>query len=93
MLYEVITSLHEIALHSGYSPWHISKIFKSYTGKTIFEYMRSLRLSEAALSLRDEDTQIIDIALEFIFDTHEGFTRAFAKEFGIPPKKYSYNFV
>ncbi len=82
-------SLHEIALHSGYSPWHISKIFKSYTGKTIFEYMRSLRLSEAALSLRDEDTQIIDIALEFIFDTHEGFTRAFAKEFGIPPKKYA----
>ncbi len=82
-------SLHEIALHSGYSPWHISKIFKSYNGKTIFEYMRSLRLSEAALNLRDEDTQIIDIALEFIFDTHEGFTRAFAKEFGILPKKYA----
>ncbi|MBN2878388.1 MAG: helix-turn-helix transcriptional regulator [Clostridia bacterium] len=82
-------SLHEIALYSGYSPWHISKIFKGYTGKTIFEYIRSLRLTEAAKSLRDDSPAVVDVALEFIFDTHEGFTRAFSKEFGIPPKRYS----
>ena len=82
-------SLSEIADNSGYSPWHISKIFKEYTGKTIFEYIRSLRLTEAALNLRDTESSVIDVALEFIFDTHEGFTRAFSKEFGITPKKYS----
>ena len=82
-------NLHEIALYSGYSPWHISKIFKEYTGKTVFEFIRSLRLTEAAMSLRDESPAVIDVALEFIFDTHEGFTRAFSKEFGIPPKRYA----
>lgn len=82
-------TLHDIAQYAGYSPWYISKIFKEYMDKTIFEYIRSVRLTNAALNLRDKDTQVIDVALEFIFDTHEGFTRAFSKEFGITPKKYS----
>jgi len=82
-------SLHNIATVSGYSPWYISKLFKEYIGKTIFDYIRSIRLSNAAISLRDNDTAVIDVALEFIFNTHEGFTRAFSKEFGITPKKYS----
>lgn len=82
-------TLHEIAEYAGYSPWYISKIFKEYMGKTVFEYIRSVRLTNAALNLRDNDIQVIDVALEFIFDTHEGFTRAFSKEFGITPKKYS----
>lgn len=81
--------LYEIACFAGYSPWHISKLFKKYTGKTIFEYIRSLRLSRAALDLRDNQGPVLDVALDFIFDTHEGFTRAFSKEFGITPKKYS----
>lgn len=82
-------TLHELANVAGYSPWHLSKLFKKYCGKTIFEYIRALRLSKAALYLRDNETQIVDVALNFIFDTHEGFTRAFAKEFGITPKKYA----
>lgn len=82
-------TLYEIAKHAGYSPWHISNLFKEYTGKTIFEYLRSIRLSKAALVLRDTDAKVVDVALEFIFETHEGFTRAFSKEFGISPKKYS----
>ncbi len=31
----------------------------------------------------------MDVAFDFVFDTHEGFTRAFSKEFGISPKRYS----
>lgn len=82
-------TLHELANVAGYSPWHLSKLFKKYCGKTIFDYIRAIRLSQAALYLRDNETQIVDVALNFIFDTHEGFTRAFAKEFGITPKKYA----
>jgi len=29
--------------------------------------------------------------MDFVFDSHEGFTRAFSKEFGITPYKYSKN--
>lgn len=87
-LSEKIT-LKELSNAAGYSSWHAARIFKELTGKTPFEYIRSLRLSKAAITLRDSRNKIIDVALDFVFDSHEGFTRAFAREFGIRPKKYS----
>jgi AraC family transcriptional regulator len=74
---------------SGYSQWHSSRIFTEMIGKTPFEYIRYLRLSKAALKLRDEDNRILDVALDFVFDSHEGFTRAFSKQFGMTPNYYS----
>jgi len=82
-------SLYSLSQAAGYSPWHCAKIFKELIGKAPFEYIRSLRLSQAALQLRDEKVKVIDVAFDFVFDSHEGFTRAFAKEFGITPHKYS----
>jgi len=82
-------TLHMLAKAAGYSPWHSSRIFKELTGKTPFEYIRELRLSRAALKLRDDNARIIDVALDFVFDSHEGFTRAFSKQFGMTPQYYS----
>ena len=82
-------TLKELSYACGYSPWHAARIFKEYTGKTPFDYIRALRLTKAALSLRDEKHKIIDVALDFVFDSHEGFTRAFSKEFGLSPKQYA----
>lgn len=86
-LEEEIT-LHALAQQAGYSPWHCAKMFKEYTNKSPFEYIRKLRLSKAALVLRDEQLRVIDVALDFVFDSHEGFTRAFRKQFGVTPKTY-----
>ncbi|WP_312458929.1 AraC family transcriptional regulator [Proteiniclasticum sp.] len=87
-LHEPIT-LKNLADTAGYSPWHAAKIFKELLGKTPFEYIRALRLSKAAMVLRDGGEKVVDVAFDFVFDTHEGFTRAFSKEFGISPKRYS----
>lgn len=87
-IHEKIT-LKQLSNACGYSPWHAARIFKEYTGKTPFDYIRALRLTKAALSLRDEKHKIIDVALDFMFDSHEGFTRAFSKEFGLSPKQYA----
>jgi AraC family transcriptional regulator len=81
-------SLYDLAQSCGFSPWHASRIFKALTGKNPFDYIRAVRLSQAALKLRDEKIKVIDVALDFVFDTHEGFTRAFSKEFGISPREY-----
>jgi AraC family transcriptional regulator len=89
-LYESIT-LHMLANAAGYSPWHAAKIFKTLIGKSPFEYIRALRLSRAAVRLRDKDVKIIDVAFDFVFDSHEGFTRAFSKQFGMTPQSYSHN--
>ncbi len=80
-----------LANAAGYSPWHSTRIFKELTGKTPFEYIRALRLSRAAVKLRDENIKIIDVALDFVFDSHEGFTRAFSKQFAMTPQYYCKN--
>ncbi len=84
-------TLKQLSNAAGYSPWHAARLFKEVTGKTPFDYIRSLRLSKAALILRDKDEKILDVALDFVFDSHEGFTRAFSKEFGMTPRKYIKN--
>jgi len=87
-LHQPIT-LHMLADAAGYSPWHAAKVFKAITGKSPFDYIRTLRLSRAAVKLRDEDTRVVDVAFDFVFDSHEGFTRAFSKQFGVTPRNYA----
>jgi len=78
----------DLARASSYSPYYAERIFKEYVGKTPFEYIRMLRLTEAARTLRGTSKTVLDISLEYLFDSHEGFTRAFAKQFGVTPKRY-----
>ena len=80
---------HQLAQAAGYSQYYAARIFKELTGKTPFEYIRRLRLSQSALVLRDGNLRVIDVALDYVFDSHEGFTRAFSKEFGMTPKEYA----
>jgi AraC family transcriptional regulator len=87
-LQEPIT-LHRLAGAAGYSPWHAAKVFKALTGKSPFEYIRLLRLSRAALRLAEADARVVDVAFDFVFDSHEGFTRAFSKQFGLTPQRFS----
>ena len=87
-LNEPIT-LHMLAQAAGYSPWHAARVFKALTGKAPFEYIRAMRLSRAAVRLRDEGGKIVDVAFDFVFDSHEGFTRAFSRQFGVTPQCFS----
>lgn len=82
-------TLRRIADAAGYSPWYAERLFREAAGMSPFEYVRARRLTRAALVLRDEQPKVIDVALDFLFDSHEGFTRAFSKQFGLPPRAYS----
>lgn len=82
-------SLHQLAVEAGYSQWHSERIFKELTGKSPFDYIRALRLSKAALILREGKAKVTDVAFDFVFDSHEGFTKAFSRQFGLPPRRYS----
>ncbi len=82
-------TMYALAEEAGYSPWHAAKMFKELTGKTPFDYIRALRLSRAAVKLRDEEVKVVDVAFDFVFDSHEGFTRAFSRQFGVTPHDYS----
>ena len=81
-------TLSGLSKAAGYSPWHAARLFKEATGRAPFDYIRARRLTMAALQLRQGNPRVFDVALDFLFDTQEGFTRAFSKTFGVPPARY-----
>ena len=86
-LQDTIT-LSALARYAQYSPWYASRLFKEYTGKNPFDYIRLRRLSSAARDLHASSGKVIDVAFDFVFDSHEGFTRAFARRFGMTPREF-----
>lgn len=81
-------SLNSLAKAANYSPWQALRVFSELLGTTPFAYIRDIRLSEAAKKLRDTDLNVLDIALSVVFDSHEGFTKAFSRRFGMSPSRY-----
>ena len=81
-------SLDNVALKAGYSKWHLQRMFKDVTGHAIGAYIRARRLSKAAVALRLTSRPILDIALQYRFDSQQTFTRAFKKQFNQTPAWY-----
>lgn len=81
-------SIDEVAKKSGYSKWHLQRIFKDVTGLSIGAYTRGRRLSRAAIALRLTSRSILDIAAQYHFDSQQTFTRAFKLQFGETPARY-----
>lgn len=84
-------TLFQLAAVANYSIPQLERMFKKAVGLSPFAYIRKLRLTAAARILRDNEIKVIDTALDFLFDSHEGFTRAFSKEFGVSPFSYKKN--
>ncbi|MGF1722066.1 helix-turn-helix transcriptional regulator [Vibrio kyushuensis] len=85
----------KLAQQLNVSKWHLQHEFKRYTGMSVGHYYRARLLSLAAIEIANSDKRLIDIALEFGFDSHEAFYRAFKKQFHVSPKhlKYSSRFA
>lgn len=69
-------------------PDSLGKQFKTYTGKKLGDYIYELRIAEAARRLREEDTNIIDIAFDVGFESLRTFQRIFPKHMGKTPDQY-----
>ncbi len=85
-LKEEIT-VERLAAEAGFSPFHYYRIFQAYVGMPVMSYVRYRRLAHAAAELI-AGRRILELALDWGFDTHAGFTRAFIKMFGMPPERY-----
>jgi len=80
-------SLTDIAGHVGYSAYHLSREYKKLTGRSIMDYVRERKIFEAAKYITKGDS-VLETALEYGFDTHAGFTRAFSEIIGCSPMEY-----
>ncbi len=79
--------LDDLAEHAGVSRSHLSRIFPVATGHSLFGYLRARRLSEAAKALADGAADILSVALDAGYSSHEAFTRAFREQFGLTPEE------
>ena len=66
---------------------HFQKGFLVMTGYSVAEYIRNRRLYMAALELKDSDKKVIDVALEYGYETPESFTKAFTRFHGASPSE------
>ena len=79
-------TLEEIATTVGVSRFHMTRAFGTATGHSIMRYVRGRRLTEAAKALSRGAPDILSVALDAGYGSHEAFTRAFREEFGVTPE-------
>ncbi|AMX97020.1 MULTISPECIES: AraC family transcriptional regulator [Mesorhizobium] len=79
-------SLDDVAQSSGVSRFHVTRAFGAATGRSVMGYMRSRRLTEAARKLAGGAPDILVVALDAGYNSHEAFTRAFRDQFGTTPE-------
>jgi AraC family transcriptional regulator len=79
-------ALDEIAEVAGVSRYHVTRAFAEATGLSVMRYMRGRRLTEAAKSLCRGAPDILTVALDAGYGSHEAFTRAFRDQFGVTPE-------
>lgn len=78
-------TLSQLARLCGVSKYHMTRSFQEATGLAPMAYLRARRLSQAAEALSKGNQDILTIALEAQYQSHEAFTRAFSQYFGELP--------
>jgi len=81
-------SLDRVAGTAYYSPYHFHRLFRRFTGQSLAEYIRRLRLESASVLLRS-GRGVTETALASGYWTHEAFTRAFRRRFGRSPRQFA----
>src|SRR4051812_44837511 len=79
-------TLDDIAHCGCVSRFHLARAFEAATGVPVMRYVRGRRLSEAARRLADGAPDILTVAIDAGYGSHEAFTRAFREQFGLTPE-------
>ncbi|MBN1411658.1 MAG: AraC family transcriptional regulator [Spirochaetales bacterium] len=77
--------LDDIAAAAYCAPYHFHRIFKRIVGNTPGNYIRERRLTEAARELKESDRRILEIAIDYGFESQISFTSSFKNCHRLPP--------
>ena len=75
-------TIADIAKQAIISPYYFQKGFSMLCGFTVGEYIKRRRLTLAGSEIVSTDRKIIDIALEYGYDSPDSFTKAFLRFHG-----------
>lgn len=85
-------NLSNVADACGFSVAHLRRIFKSTTGKTVYDYIEEVRMVRAQTLLRDSSMQLKAIAYQLGYAHPSAFSSAFKKTTGEAPGDYRARF-
>ncbi|MGB0715891.1 MAG: AraC family transcriptional regulator, partial [Phycisphaerae bacterium] len=85
---DIDVPLDQVAKAACLSTFHFHRLFRGLTGETVRGYVRRIRLEQAAHRLTSSTDEILRIALDVGYNSHEAFTRAFQKRFEMPPSQF-----
>ena len=82
-------TLNQLSDIACFSKYHFHRVFTAFTGLSLQQYIRWLRLKRAAHQLIvDKETSIIEIAINAGYESHEAFTRAFKQACNLNPREF-----
>ena len=81
-------SLVDIADYCNVSPFHFSRIFKTFTTITPHQFLLSVRLKNSELLLKETSLPVADVAFSSGFNSIEHFTAAFRQKYKSPPARF-----
>lgn len=82
----VALTLDDVARHAGLSRFYLARAFEAATGYPVMRYVRARRLTAAAHALAAGAPDILAVALDAGYASHEAFTRAFRDHFAMTPE-------
>jgi AraC family transcriptional regulator len=82
------TTGEDLAARMHFSRYHFDRMIRSVAGEPPRTFRRRILLERAAYRMITTKAPLIDIAVEAGYGSHEAFTRAFTKAYGVPPKAW-----
>ena len=84
-------TLRYLSRKLGYSEFYTTRQFKEIANMQFRDYLRLRKLAFALKEVRDSKKSLLDIAFDYGFSSHEAFTRAFKRTYGVAPSDYRKN--
>lgn len=82
-------SLKTLSEVAHFSAFHFHRQFTAYVGVPVARYVQLMRLRRAAHRLASgAGYSVLDASLDAGFDSPEAFSRAFRRDFGMPPSAF-----
>ena len=81
-------TLTEIAVTAGLHPVYLTRVFRTYYGCNVSEYLVRQRLSHALALFENEALSLAEISIQAGFCDQSHFSKMFKRVYGLPPGSY-----
>jgi AraC family transcriptional regulator, melibiose operon regulatory protein len=86
--HDIDLNITELASTVNLHPTYLQRIFRENTGKTLIEYLQSIRVNKAKMLLTYTDMSVTDITYNIGLNSRQYFSYIFKKQCGVSPENY-----